>query len=77
MVYNQHDKESDSNAKELLFTILVKSDWHELLGASLCNHNLTMTMLKTVMMARGKNDEGFPCPLHGTKIELNSALLSI
>ena len=39
------------------------NDWKEIHGAVLYDHNLTLTMLTTIMTAGGSNNEDFCHPL--------------
>ena len=54
-------------------------DWQELHGAGLCDQNLTMKMLNTIMSACGDSEkaEDFRFPLRTIKTQLNKTLLSI
>ena len=54
-----------------------RKDARELTTAGQFDHNLTLTMLKTFLMAGGSGNEDFRFPLRATKQKLDQALLDI
>ncbi|KAI2506895.1 hypothetical protein MHU86_7580 [Fragilaria crotonensis] len=54
-----------------------RKDARELTTAGQYDHNLTLTMLKTFLLAGGAGNEDFRFPLRSTKQKLDQALLDI
>ncbi|KAI2500078.1 hypothetical protein MHU86_14405 [Fragilaria crotonensis] len=54
-----------------------RKDARELMTAGQYNHNLTLMMLTTFLVARGAGNEDFRFPLRSTKQKLDQALLDI
>ena len=69
-------KDYPSENVELIATDFL-NDWKELHGASLYDHNLTMTMLNAIMAAGGTENEDFRYPLREIKQKLNTKLLNV
>ena len=46
------------------------ADWKDLHGANLCDPNLSLHMLKTIMLAGGNKNKDLRCPLRCIKAEL-------
>ena len=54
-----------------------RKDARELMTAGQYDHNLTITMLKTFLLAGGAGNEDYRFPIHSTKQKLDQALLDI